>query len=139
MADKDKSEKRIEKGNKTPKNFFQKIGAFAVSAGKKLKSFFISLKAELKRVVWPDKKRLIQNTATVLAICLIAGLILFIVDSVLGGILEGVGFYTPNTTTAATTTVVTETTTSVSSATSTSSATGSTTASTMTASTTAAK
>jgi len=115
MAEKDKNEKRMQKSDK-PKNVFQKIGAFAVKTGKRLKSFFINLKAELKRVVWPDKKRLIQNTATVLAICLIACLILFVVDSVLGGFLNAVGFYAPSSTTAATTAAGTETTTAATSA-----------------------
>jgi len=134
MADKDKSDKRVDKVNKGQKNFFQKVGAFAASIGKKLKNFFISLKAELKRVVWPDRKRLIQNTATVLAICILAGLILFIVDSVLGGILTGVGFYSTGSTTAATTAATT-----VASTETTTGTTSATTAATTTAGTTASK
>jgi preprotein translocase SecE subunit len=61
----------------------------------------------MKRVVWPDRKKLIQSTATVLAICLIIGIALFIIDSVLGGILNSVGFYsqTPTTNTTTQTTV----------------------------------
>lgn len=61
--------------------------------GKRLLSFFTSLKAELKRVVWPDRHKLIHSTATVIAICVIAGLTLFMIDSVLGAALNGVGFY----------------------------------------------
>ena len=49
----------------------------------------------LKRVIWPDKKRLIQSTATVLAICLLAAIVLFVVDSVLSTVLNGIGFYSP--------------------------------------------
>ncbi len=140
MAEKDKIEKRADKNSKA--NVLQKIGAAFIKIGKRLKGFFINLKAELKRVIWPDRKRLIQNTATVLAICIIAGLILFIVDSLLGGILEGVGFYTPSTTTqttvATTETVSSETTTSSSTAvTSDTTASGGTTASGETTATTA--
>lgn len=107
MADKDRNEKRIVKAGRPKENFFQKVAAFFVKIGKRLKSFFINLKAELKRVVWPDKKHLIQNTATVLAICLIAALVLFFVDSLLGGILNAVGFYSPSAPTAATTAATT--------------------------------
>jgi len=113
MAEKDKNV-RSEKTGKSNPNFIQKVGAFIVRTAKRLKNFFISLKAELKRVIWPDRKRLIQSTATVLAICVIIGVILFVVDSLVGGLLKGIGFYgggitTPTTapTTAATTVATT--------------------------------
>jgi preprotein translocase subunit SecE len=107
MAEKDKTEKRINKNVKTQPNALRKIGAFLGKTGKRLRSFFLNLKAELKRVVWPDKKRLIQSTATVLVICLLTGIILFVVDTVVGGLLNLVGFYTPSKTPAATTTIST--------------------------------
>lgn len=118
MAEKDKNV-RSEKAAKAKPNFIQKVGAIIVRTAKRLKNFFISLKAELKRVIWPDRKRLIQSTATVLAICVIIGVILFVVDSLVGGLLKGIGFYTgggiatPTTapTTAATTVETTATTT----------------------------
>lgn len=94
MAGKDNRGKKNDKKVKAvPKN---KFAAKIAQTGKNLKNFFANMKAELKRVVWPDRKRLIQSTATVLAICVIAGIILFVVDSVVGGILEGIGFYAPN-------------------------------------------
>lgn len=141
MAEKDKIEKKMVKGSKTQQNFLQKLSALAVRIWKKLKNFFINLKAELKRVVWPDKKRLIQNTATVLAICVIAGLILFLVDSLLGGILDGIGFYTPKSTTVQTTATTAATVTTDTAATSatTAATTGTTASSGTTAGTTASK
>lgn len=113
MADKVKNEKRIEKSGKQKANAIQKATAFMVKIFKKLKSFFANLKAELKRVIWPDRKRLIQSTATVLAICLIIGMILFLIDGFLQVTLNAAGFYNPNTTipTTAATTTVTDTTT----------------------------
>jgi len=108
MPDASKPEKRNEKNIKTQSNLLRKIAAFLVKNGKRLKSFFINLKAELKRVVWPDRKKLIQNTATVLAICLLFGLLLFVIDFTLTKVLEGIGFYnTASTTTVATTTAPT--------------------------------
>ena len=107
MAQKKNQESRIIKKSPARKNFLQKIIAFFVKTGKKLKTFASNLKAELKRVVWPVRKKLIQSTATVLAICLIIGIALFFIDSVLGGILNSVGFYsqTPTTNTTTQTTV----------------------------------
>lgn len=70
---------------------------------RKLGRFFIDLRSELKRVVWPDRKKLIQSTIIVLAICISAGIFLWLVDSLLMGILNGVGFYNTQATTSATT------------------------------------
>ena len=110
MAKKVNKEKKVVQQPVSRQNFFQKTAGFFVRTGKKLKNFFVNLKAELKRVVWPDRRRLIQSTATVLAICVLIGIVLFIVDSMLGGLLNAMGFYSPNVpapTTAATTTATT--------------------------------
>lgn len=101
MADKN------EKNTKTKRNALQKFGAFFVRLAKRLKSFLINLKSELKRVVWPDRKRLIQSTATVLAICVLVSVILFVVDTVLRQSLDAVGFYDTSGTTATTATSAT--------------------------------
>ena len=55
MAQKKNQESRIIKKSPARKNFLQKIIAFFVKTGKKLKTFASNLKAELKRVVWPDR------------------------------------------------------------------------------------
>ena len=92
MAD-SKPNKQVEK--KSSKSGSNRFTAFFVRIGKGLAAFFAGMKTEIKRIMWPDKKRLIQSTATVLAIVVIAGVILFAVDSLLGGVLTAVGFYTP--------------------------------------------
>lgn len=74
-----------------------RAGKFFSGLGKRLTSFFVSMKAEIKRIMWPDRKRLIQSTTTVLVIVVLSAVILFAVDSLLGSVLEAVGFYTPNT------------------------------------------
>ena len=93
--------KKVSKGKQDTQSRKQKLGfwqklakSFAVT-GKKLKTFFTNLRSELKRVIWPDRKRLIQSTATVIAICLMCGVILFFIDSVLSGTLNAIGFYEP--------------------------------------------
>ncbi len=60
---------------------------------RKLTRFFQDLRSELRKVVWPDRKKLLQTTATVVAICVLAAVILFLVDSALQGILTSLGFF----------------------------------------------
>ncbi len=70
-------------------NKSNKIG----NIGKKIVKFFIELKAELKKVVWPDRKKLTQSTITVVTICLIAAVLIFSIDKVLSVVLGLVNFY----------------------------------------------
>ena len=47
---------------------------------KNKKSFFKGLKAELKKVIWPTPKQLLNNTIAVITIVLITTLIVFVLD-----------------------------------------------------------
>lgn len=47
---------------------------------KEKKRFWKDFKAELKRVIWPTKKQIINNTAIVITIVLIVAAITFILD-----------------------------------------------------------
>lgn len=47
---------------------------------KKKRRFFKDFKAELKRVVWPTPKQLLNNTIAVVTIVLVIGLIVFLLD-----------------------------------------------------------
>lgn len=85
----------------------------AVKIGKKLVKFFLDLKSELKKVVWPDRKKLIQSTVTVLTICFLMAVLVFVIDKVLSGSLNAVGFF-PDTSTAATSNILSTNTSSVS-------------------------
>ncbi|MGI6326732.1 MAG: preprotein translocase subunit SecE [Saccharofermentanales bacterium] len=93
MADRGKKPKQKKVTTNRDSGAVGKTVSFFARTGRRLKNFFVSLKTELKRVIWPDRKRLIQSTATVLAICIIVGIILFIVDTLIGGLLNLVGFY----------------------------------------------
>ncbi len=57
-----------------------KVGAVQKGALK----FFREVRSELKKVIWPSKTQLINNTVTVLLACLIIGIIIWIVDFGLG-------------------------------------------------------
>ena len=47
---------------------------------KNKKSFFKDFKAELKKVIWPTPKQLFNNTVAVIAIVIIVGVIVFLLD-----------------------------------------------------------
>ncbi len=47
---------------------------------KNKKSFFKGLKAELKKVIWPTPKQLLNNTVAVITIVLITTVIVFVLD-----------------------------------------------------------
>lgn len=47
---------------------------------KNKKSFFKSFKAELKKVIWPTPKQLLNNTVAVVTIVLITAAIVFVLD-----------------------------------------------------------
>ena len=54
----------------------------ANDTNKKDKKFFKDFKAELKKVIWPSTKQLVNNTTAVIAIVLIIALIVFALDVV---------------------------------------------------------
>lgn len=47
---------------------------------KEKKHFFKDFKAELKKVIWPTPKQLVNNTVAVIAIVLIIAVIVFVLD-----------------------------------------------------------
>ncbi len=47
---------------------------------KENKHFFKDFKAELKRVIWPTPKQLVNNTVAVIVIVLITAIIVFLLD-----------------------------------------------------------
>ena len=74
------------------------------------KHFFKDFKAELKRVIWPTPKQLVNNTVAVITIVLITAIIVFVLDLVfelmnsygidkLWGMVESQNVQTENTTT----------------------------------------
>ena len=65
MAKKEKKVTNKENNNKENKN---------------KKSFFKGLKAELKKVIWPTPKQLVNNTVAVITIVLITAVIVFVLD-----------------------------------------------------------
>ncbi len=51
-----------------------------VKTNKEKKNFWKEFKAELKKVIWPTPKQLLNNTAVVVALVLITAVIVFVLD-----------------------------------------------------------
>ena len=50
----------------------------------RIKNWFVDMKAEFKRVVWPSFKKIKQNTLIVLIFVLLVGAIIWILDWLFG-------------------------------------------------------
>jgi len=53
-----------------------------IKSKKEKKHFFKEFKAELKKVIWPTPKQLVNNTIAVITIVLITAVIVFVLDLV---------------------------------------------------------
>lgn len=51
----------------------------------KIKNWFVDMKAELKRVVWPSFAKVRQNTLIVIVFVLIVGAVIWILDWLFSG------------------------------------------------------
>ncbi len=58
------------------------------NARKRFVKFFKDIRNELKKVIWPTKAQLINNTISVLIVCFLVGSIIWVSDLVLGKIVE---------------------------------------------------
>lgn len=72
------------------------------SLGSRLKKWFVNIITELKRVMWPDKKKLRQSTVTVLIIIAISVVIILVFDTAITFIMKTTGIYSTKETTAET-------------------------------------
>ncbi|MBR4010048.1 MAG: preprotein translocase subunit SecE [Clostridiales bacterium] len=72
---------------------------------KRIAMKFNDVRLELKRVIWPTKEKLIQNSAVVLVVIAVCAILLTAISKGAGWILEKVGFYDQNIETTVTNTV----------------------------------
>lgn len=68
-----------------------------MSESTKKKGFFSGIvkfakevKSEMKKVVWPSRSQVLHNTMIVIAVILMVGIFLAIVDTIFGGVVRGV-------------------------------------------------
>ena len=60
----------------------QESGNVFTRTGKRISKWFREMRSELKKVVWPSRKQLIQNTLVVLLCVLVVGVFIWIFDAV---------------------------------------------------------
>ena len=72
-----------DKTEKKSKGFFAGVKRFFGRIGK----FFRDTVSEMKKVVWPSKKQIINNTVVVLVTVAIAAVVMIALDAIFGGIL----------------------------------------------------
>ncbi len=63
------------------------------SSGSRIKKWFTNIITELKRVIWPDRKKLRQSTVTVLLIIAISVVIILVFDTLITFIMRTTGIY----------------------------------------------
>ena len=56
--------------------------------GRKIARFVKDIRSELKKVIWPSKEQLVNNTISVLVICLLIGIVIWVSDFIFGMVLE---------------------------------------------------
>jgi preprotein translocase subunit SecE len=64
--------------------------AFTTTKGQELLELARSAKKEIQRVVWPTRPETIQTTGIVLVAVLVVGLMLWMIDTLLGWAMSGV-------------------------------------------------
>jgi preprotein translocase subunit SecE len=69
---------------------FAGLIALTTTKGRDLVELAISAKKEIQRVVWPTRPETIQTTAIVLVAVLVVGLMLWLIDTLLGWAMSGV-------------------------------------------------
>ena len=86
---KDKKAKKDKKPSRfSPKNIFKSIGRF-----------FKDLRGETKKIVWPGRKMVIKSTGVVLAVILVIGAGIWLIDYALAGAVGSVDKMAANATT----------------------------------------
>ena len=75
------SDKPIKNDGVMKVSFFGKVKNFFKGIGK----YFKDTKSELKKVVWPSKHDVKNNTITVIVVVLIAAVVLIALDLIFGG------------------------------------------------------
>lgn len=86
MSDKAEKAAKTNKSVKAAKK--DKKPFFLVRFFRWVKKFFRDTYTEMKKVVWPSKKQIVNNTLVVIAVVIICGLVIFGLDNLFGFVLR---------------------------------------------------
>lgn len=64
----------------------EKSGVSAISS--RVSKFFRDQKSEIKKIVWPSKKQIINNTAVVIGFVLVAAVVVGVFDAALAAVVS---------------------------------------------------
>lgn len=78
--------KAIEKQEKTEKK--DKKPNWFVTKAKAIKKWFHELRLELKKVVWPSRKEVVNNTLIVVGVVLAVGICIWVFDALSAGVVR---------------------------------------------------
>ena len=92
MAEENKKGKAIVKAEKkAPAPKLGKDGKEKMPLGERIKKFFRDYKSELKKIVWPTRPQVIQNTGVVLVAIIFVAILVGVLDLVFGLGVRGLG------------------------------------------------
>ena len=63
---------------------------FFARTGKRISRWFREMRSELKKVVWPSKSQMVNNTLVVLACVVVVGVFIWVFDAVAGLVVNGI-------------------------------------------------
>ena len=63
---------------------------FFARTGKRTSRRFREMRSELKKVVWPSKSQMVNNTLVVLACVVVVGVFIWVFDAVAGLVVNGI-------------------------------------------------
>ncbi|MBP0954095.1 MAG: preprotein translocase subunit SecE [Oscillospiraceae bacterium] len=87
MAEKDTA-KKAAKADKADKPAVKGKTSNNVKKPNKVAKYFRDLRSEFKKVVWPSRKTVVNNTAVVIVTMIVTGLGVFAMDTVFAKLLE---------------------------------------------------
>jgi len=61
-----------------------------VRAGKRISRWFREMRSELKKVVWPSKSQMVNNTLVVIACVIVVGIFIWVFDFAALQIVQGI-------------------------------------------------
>ena len=63
---------------------------FIVRGAKRIGRWFREMRSELKKVVWPSKNQMVNNTLVVLACVVVVGIFIWAFDAIAGLVVNGI-------------------------------------------------
>ena len=82
--DKPSKDAKADKADKSGKSDKKK----GPGLGKRMVKFFRDTKGEFKKIIWPTFPAVVRNTGVTLAMCIILGVLIALVDSGLGALVD---------------------------------------------------